>query len=1096
MYEKLRFIKNNLFFPILITLLWAVIFAANYTPGTYLIGWDNVMPEFDLKLNFDRAFFSVWQDYRGLGVIDGLSHAANLTHTLYISLLSMFIPQNLLRYTFIYSTYLVGGLASYFLLIHLTRNKTVSFIGGLFYMLNLGIIQIYYAPLEAFAVQFAALPLMTFAIIKFFNNSKLKTISVVALLSFLTSPQGFVPTLFIVYCILLSSLSLFYFLQKRKIKAVLILWGVIFLTNAFWILPFSYQALINAQNIKNTRINQFSSDEIYLRSKARGNMLDVLTTKGFMIDTVEYNVEKNGNEFFMEEWRKYTSSLPYKVISGVFIFIAGTGLFSILKNKKKEGYAFGLTFIISFFFLANNTPIFSGLNDLIRLVFPIFGEVFRFPFTKFITLFAFSFTILFAFGILKIKTLLPKYKEVDILVLLVFFGIIIFSAFPVFSGYFTSPTLRRTVPQEYFDAFSYFLSQNKDARIALLPLPTYWNWQYTDWGHKGSGFLWYGLEQPILLRAFDPWSDKNAQVYNELSYAINTEDINYFTTALKKYDIKHLLIDRSIINTLSPKPIDYDSLTRFLGESTELEKTKDFGKIVVYKVKDPAGSVYTLPIENTAVSSSTFTLGYKDWTSILLGNYVTSDENPNVYSILPSLSTQKLQEDLGFTVSETNEDILLSPKKDLPKDLTGYNLVIPSITREFLIPVEIQILDGQLSIAPIYPKVLVDGKDITPAPFNKTLSISFQPDKISDQFLGEDKEIKDNKVKTYLLKDASNLITISNGSESENIEFDAKELDLEPLIIPLPPRVDSISIKIPKIKSQINEGLDKINWEFPQDKNVFNPFLSKKKIGHEFKGNKLILTAKSGISEAAFYKDDIMLQNPYIMLVNATTITGLPINFYVDSPKERRSIVDTRLSNNGLNAVTIPVGSKYFQGYGFHFLLKSIGTEIAQGEISDVELYPLPQETLENIRLFRVDDPVLSSQNPVKRPADWQKIHSYKYIIQSPINSYITISEAYDPGWKAYVFEKEPSFIQKIFPFLFGSELKNHVIVNNWANGWRIEPEVKTSSPEATVTIVFLPQYLQFAGFFALGGLLIALIVIGVKSLLFPPLRTRRIPLN
>ena len=63
------------------------------------------------------------------------------------------------------------------------------------------------------------------------------------------------------------------------------------------------------------------------------------------------------------------------------------------------------------------------------------------------------------------------------------------------------------------DVFSFFSTQDDQGRIAILPSYTFWNWRYRNWGHIGSGFLWYGIEQPLLDRAFDPWSFYNEQFY-------------------------------------------------------------------------------------------------------------------------------------------------------------------------------------------------------------------------------------------------------------------------------------------------------------------------------------------------------------------------------------------------------------------------------------------------------------------------------------------------------------------------------------------------------------------------------------------------------
>ena len=55
---------------------------------------------------------------------------------------------------------------------------------------------------------------------------------------------------------------------------------------------------------------------------------------------------------------------------------------------------------------------------------------------------------------------------------------------------------------------------------------------------------------------------------------------------------------------------------------------------------------------------------------------------------------------------------------------------------------------------------------------------------------------------------------------------------------------------------------------------------------------------------------------------------------------------------------------------------------------------------------------------------------------------------------------------------MFTTELKDHILINNWANGFVLD---NTTSDDATIVIIFWPQYLEFIGF----GLLI-LTVMGI----------------
>jgi hypothetical protein len=92
-------------------------------------------------------------------------------------------------------------------------------------------------------------------------------------------------------------------------------------------------------------------------------------------------------------------------------------------------------------------------------------------------------------------------------------------------------------------------------------------------------------------------------------------------------------------------------------------------------------------------------------------------------------------------------------------------------------------------------------------------------------------------------------------------------------------------------------------------------------------------------------------------------------------------------------------------------------------------------------------------------------------ISQNQFPKTLYLSQSYHPGWKAYIVKHETSnvkhFLNTFFPFIFGKEIKEHVLVNNWANGWRLKEPSKPAD-QSTLIIIFLPQYLEFLGFLLL----------------------------
>lgn len=108
------------------------------------------------------------------------------------------------------------------------------------------------------------------------------------------------------------------------------------------------------------------------------------------------------------------------------------------------------------------------------------------------------------------------------------------------------------------------------------------------------------------------------------------------------------------------------------------------------------------------------------------------------------------------------------------------------------------------------------------------------------------------------------------------------------------------------------------------------------------------------------------------------------------------------------------------------------------------------------------------------------------------------LSQSYDPMWKAYeVTECKLGFLCTWLPYVFGKEIQEHVLVNNWANGWKIDSDNSNTwtpdqvrgdtknvqddptsprlrgarqneMPQRTIVLFFLPQLLQWIGLLVL----------------------------
>lgn len=654
----------------IITLVEIVLAASNYTTGTFLMGWDNVMPEFHFRQALETNIFGVWQTHRGVGLPDGMGHAANLVHTLFLWLLSFALSQNMLRYAFHFLMHLTGGLGMYLLLSHILdfsmlehRNikKVIPMLGALFYQYNLITIQMFYTPLEAFSVHFAALPWLTYSLLRYLQQPSRNSLLLFTTVSFISTPQFFIPTLLLPTTLLLGMISI-----GKNIRRVAIAAATFLCINAFWLTPYLYNLPHNAPIIANAKINQMSSDEVYERNKAFGDLKNVLTMRGFMLDFED--VDTKGRPIFvMEAWRNWVNH-PLMITIG-YLF-AGIIIVGILQSTWA-----GAIWLISFVFLANSTAGISSLMSYLRDHIPFFSEAYRFPFTKFSLLFGFASTILSICGLNNLVLSLQKISklsfEIKSVGMYVILSAIIFQSFPAFTGHFFYNALRVQLPKDYIALFDFMDKMDHNGRTAYFPQPSYWSWKHYRFGYVGSGFVWYGLSQPLMDRAFDPWSNVNENYYWELSQAIYSKNQRALSAVLQKYDIRYIILDTNVSNPGSSRALFSEDTKALLTTIPEVRLTKIAGNLWIYEFGD-AQTTSRVKIEASLPSvSPSYSWTDNDVAYQHIGNYISTHgsrpASPNQGEIgvrddtyeysYRSLFTKRAVTERNFTLPEKGTEV-------------------------------------------------------------------------------------------------------------------------------------------------------------------------------------------------------------------------------------------------------------------------------------------------------------------------------------------------------------------------------------------------------------------------------------------------------
>lgn len=1081
-----------------------IIALLNYKPGTILTGWDNLHPEFNLLLNIKRSFFAVWQEYQSMGLLGGMGHASDLVRQLFLLLISPFMQLSFMRFFWTILTLFIGGIGALFLSSTLINhsffgekkfNRTIlPAITGIFYILNLATLQQYYVPFETFTSHFAFLPWMILVSIRFFNKQSRRNAFLLLVTFFLTTPQSYVPTLFVVFTlaatILLASSGVT-LIRKRRINTLFKIsikyYALLFIANAFWLLPFAYFTLFNASTTVNAKINQMATPQIILQNKEFGNPIDVMLLKGFLFNNVEPNLAQVST-FMMGPWKQHLN-YPIIFVLGIVIFgVILLGLINVIRKRETLPVAFAVLFIFVFTMLCSNTPPFSWIDSLFAHI-PLFKEAFRFPFTKFSILAGLLYSLFFTFGIGTIIIVLDTYlrqinvfaaKTAQVIILLLSLSAVLLFMLPVFQGKLFYEKEQLTMPDYYTQVFSFFDKKDPSLRIATLPISNFWSWNYYDWGYGGSGFLWYGIRQPIVDRTFDVWSTNSESSYNELSYALYQKKSQTFLKVLNKYQISYLLVDRSIYSASSPKSLFVGETKELLEKIPEISKVETFGKVDIYHValsEKPQNFVFTTGI---LPSSNSYSIGNNDTAYQLLGNYKEAANASNYFVFRNLFSNKQFQKD--FSISEGENETTFSKK--LP-EIKSAILTLPSMSEEKILPIEIQIDQdangSNITALILLPKVTIGNVTVAnPSPISYPLFIIPNANGQFTLNTNGTKEVsfdinKKQVIKSYLLLDNDNYISLQEKGTGQILtqgiaknyllslsalsmrKIELKNISANTMLtVTIPKTIDSYysyAYKGPDFKNNI------------KDCNIFRN--GKTKVADEKTG--LTLSSTNDTLCSSVSAQNLSHAQGYLVHIEAQNQTGSPLHFWVLNENQGNAPIDIDLEKNkNSQYFIVPPMEQYGMSYSFHLDNASTGGDITTNTINSLEVMTLPYSFLTNIS---VDTQFKSSPNSISSLVSTHPNESlYTVTIKKIIgSSTIILSQSYDPGWKAYELKTENSKLKTILgdtlPFIFGKELKNHVKVNNWENGWILPT---TNYQLQTIYIVYLPQYLEYIGFFVL----------------------------
>ncbi len=747
----------------------------------------------------------------------------------------------------------------------------------------------------------------------------------------------------------------------------------------------------------------------------------------------------------MGVWRNHLANPLVNILEWGFFFITLYGLYAVIRSKNQTLYPYLVIFIFTFSMLGSQIPGLSIVSSSLRSYIPFFHDVFRDTFTKFSILYVFTYAILLTYALQSLiqknnpLTKLDLHADFQKIIPITTILAILLYTLPAFQGYFTHKYLRVKIPQDYFQTFAFFRSVDPNSRISTFPLPWHWSWIQTDWSTITAGFIWHGLPQSITQLAFDKWNNYNEDYSWEITQALYTQNPTQFSKVLEKYNINWILIDPHIIHVSLPNSLYNQKLKEMLTQIPEVKIEKTFGKIQIYKVQhNPNTQKYISIYQNLPDIEPTYNWNNNDLAYLDYGPYIsqpTHNQQPiTAFYPFRSVFTNRMQDELEFTVTEESDQFVFSTR--IPTNLTGNTLSIPALLPDDVISIDTENIHNT-------PVVVLDGEVIPYDKEGSTITLSY----IKEGLL----EVRVPKV-------------------PEDFSFDTQNYP------------EDVRSKEPIRCNDFKKGTASYEYVYKLSK------------------TNIMLTTQDANYCVDFYLPYILQRFGYISIVESKNIAGKSLIFSIINNNSTRSDLETLLPKKPETSVSYfiqPPMEENAYSYSLHFDNESIGLKTSTNEIGRVALYPIPYHFLTNLKIINPASNLFTRRSlgeggqPITynlQPSSVSHPNPSSYTVLTPllseaaINSRtLVLAQAFDPGWKAYEINCQSATkgldctLQKMFPFAFGKELKNHVLINNWANGWTLQPiypeqSRRTTNNQQLITILYLPQLLQHLGFLILGA--------------------------
>jgi hypothetical protein len=1063
---------------------WLVLVVANTDANTYFLGWDLMDSSFAPLWMIQRALFSTWQSFQGLGLLGGHGYAAQLPQAIIQLILSIFIPEMYLRYAFTYLMLLSGTIGAYFLTNRVlppkdettVTSKLPALAAGLVYLLHFGTVQNFYVALEPFIAMYGLLPWVLLQIFRIIHDPSIKNFTIFLALNFFLSMIGFIPPVFFSYLLFLSIIfGTFLLLQKFSKQAVLttlVAAGIVIVSNLYWLVGVGVFTLTQNEDYLNSKLNQLTTQEFIYKNAEYGKFHNSVRLHGFLLDSFDQarfdNI--NGVEHIFKPWLEYLQNPGVVVFEYLLAFLLLAGLIALIygfiKTKRIE-YTIGFLGLLTLCLLTTATPPFSWVSQIFRAI-PVLNQAFRIPYSKF----SMSLVLFYAVGLgyllyslqsywqtkahgLKLHKSMGGIAGASIVCL-----VLLLCTAPNFSGNFLYKGARNHLPKPYLELFAYMAKQPADKRVAVLPVYTSTGWEMQNWGIKkgytGSGFYWYGMRQPIMSRSFDVWSPYNENYRNELVHAVYNQDEKLFQDIIEKYDISYILVDKTVFLPNVPGEDFYIPQSESLINQTGLfEKKIDTTTIVLYELINDENSRVYVPDTVTTTAPLPERLAADPNTAMGLN---TIEDPAGVQYTFAELAQEKVS---AVTFSQDRLFIAGS----LPKAAKNV-LELPSLENKnisfnvFFLQTE---ASTKLILEPLLPDLHIGSEKIFKIP-QLTISLSDRLPYTSTTQL-----YVNQTPFTFTLR-ANQVIPIG----TLEVPFD------QPLAVitsteafytsselwqPLKDLPRSLTISAGSAELNASLPIQKVYWDMQasNETSIINCGLNQNgKITKELISQGIEYTVNNRAASCDFiFIDNLPITQGYLVHLKGENVAGDPVKFVAINGTSKYPILTQKANEGEFDEWFHIIPSAKLDGSGYQFLLEnqSYGSQQTKNIISEFSVYTVPSNYLVNMKTQAEAMAPLYQTFDVKTSNFGTGFIFASFDNPNTAATPLVLSEAYNDGWLAVDVS--------------GSQKIEHTKFNNWANAWLVPPG------KHTVLIFFWPQ---LASLFASGLLLLTAIYFYIKN--------------